>query len=63
MVVVARPHLALEFCEALKDSPAFRQDLHDHYEYFTRIQRRYDEVRLFRRITFKCCQLLERSTR
>jgi hypothetical protein len=46
---VERPHLVLDFCEALKDSPAFRQDLHDHYEYFTKVQKRYEEVRFLLR--------------
>ncbi|KAI6172458.1 hypothetical protein M3Y98_00975400 [Aphelenchoides besseyi] len=44
---VQRPHLTLEFGDALRDSPAFRQDLDDHYNYFMRVQKRYDEsVRL-----------------
>ncbi|KAI6242194.1 hypothetical protein M3Y99_00260400 [Aphelenchoides fujianensis] len=44
---VERPHLVLELREAIKDSPAFRQDLDEHYQYFLRIQKRYDEsVRL-----------------
>lgn len=41
---VERPHLALDFSDALKDSPAFRKDLNDHYEYFMKIQKRYEEV-------------------
>ena len=42
-----RPQLVLDFSEALKDSPAFRQDLHDHYEYFVKFHKRYEEsVRL-----------------
>lgn len=41
---VERPQLVLDFSEALKDSPAFRQDLHDHYEYFLKLHKRYDEV-------------------
>ncbi|KAI6197548.1 hypothetical protein M3Y94_01237300 [Aphelenchoides besseyi] len=44
---VQRPHLTLEFGDALRDSPAFRQDLDEHYNYFMRVQKRYDEsVRL-----------------
>jgi hypothetical protein len=43
-----RPHLVLEFGEALKDSPAFRLDLAENYEYFMKLQKRYEEVGLFR---------------
>lgn len=42
---VERPHLALDFQEAIKDSPAFRQDLNQNQEYFNSIYKRYSEVK------------------
>ncbi|CAD5217466.1 unnamed protein product [Bursaphelenchus xylophilus] len=43
MAKAERPHLALDFQEAIKDSPAFRQDLNQNQEYFNSIYKRYAE--------------------
>lgn len=50
---VERPQLVLDFSEALKDSPAFRQDLHDHYEYFSKLHKNFENVCFFLRNRLK----------
>ncbi|CAD5213093.1 unnamed protein product [Bursaphelenchus okinawaensis] len=43
MAKIERPHIVLDFQEAIKDSPAFRQDLNQNQEYFNSIFKRYSE--------------------